>query len=246
MNRRIELATVRSTQAEVIQRIRAGEPADLTIVAGSQEGGIGRLDHRWASPPGGLYLSTVIPEPAFEPGLLPVALGAGLSRAFRDRFDLEARVRWPNDLLLPRPGGRMGKVAGILVDRLADPGHPAMLVIGLGVNAATDRREFSPELSERIAILSEACGRPVPPSEVEPIVLAVVRSAADRLATAAGARAVWAECRPLLFGVGRRIRVDGSPAGVIRDLAPDGALLVDRDGAIETVRAGEIVVEETA
>ncbi|MBX6366193.1 MAG: hypothetical protein IRZ00_20295, partial [Gemmatimonadetes bacterium] len=39
---------------------------------------------------------------------------------------------------------------------------------------------------------------------------------------------------------GRPVRVDGVDAGIAIGLAPDGALLLDRDGTTETIRAGSV------
>jgi BirA family biotin operon repressor/biotin-[acetyl-CoA-carboxylase] ligase len=242
---RIAFDLIASTQDEAVRRVRDGSPEGLTILARRQHRGRGRLDHGWSSPLGGLYLSTVVKEPKFEPGLVPVGVGAGLSEALRDRYAVDTVLKWPNDLLV-RGSSPTRKLAGILVDRVLSPTSGAMLVVGIGLNVSTDRSEFPADLRERVAVLSELSGRAVVPDEVEPIVLGVVEETAARLATPEGRTGLWQHCRSALYGVGRSVRVDGRPAGVIRDLGEDGSLVVERDGALEAVRSGEVTVEGLA
>ena len=143
----------------------------------------------------------------------------------------------------PGSGWTTRKLAGILVDRVLSPSHGVALVVGIGLNASSDRSAFPSELADRVAILSELCHRTVEPAEVEPVALSAVGSTAHRLATSQGRRELWEESRRALYGVGRAVRVDGRPAGVIRDLDEDGALLIDRGGERSTVRSGEVEVE---
>ncbi len=233
-----------STQAEAIRRLHGGAAPPFTIVAREQSGGRGRLDHRWSSPVGGLYLSRAVAEPRGPSGLLPVGIGSALSRDLEAGFKVRTSVKWPNDLLAIDGAQVLGKLGGILVDRLAPRDGPATLVIGLGLNACPSRSDFPATVVGRVAILSEQVGRPVPPEELEPVALAAVASTVGALSTTEGTRAVWEESRRRLYGVGRPVRVDGRAAGSILGLGEDGALLVEKDGAVSHVRSGEIVVGE--
>ncbi|HEV2520460.1 MAG TPA: biotin--[acetyl-CoA-carboxylase] ligase [Thermoplasmata archaeon] len=246
MAERLVFDLLPSTQDEAIRRIRAGAEPGLTVVARRQHRGRGRLDHTWSSPEGGLYLSIAVPEPPLAPGLVPVGVGAGLSIAVHEHYGVATELKWPNDLLTISDGRSPQKLAGILVDRVISPTFGIALVVGIGLNASSPRGQFPPELAERVAILTELCHRRVEPSEVEPIAIAAVHRTVDRLASPEGRGQVLAECRRVLFGVGRPVRVDGRPFGVIRDLADDGALLVERDGGLAPVVAGEVELEGLA
>ncbi len=235
-----------STQDEAVRRARDGAPAGLVVVARRQHRGRGRLDHSWASPEGGLYLSVVTPEPRLEPGLVPVGVGAGLAGMLAGRYALETAVKWPNDLFARNGDGSFGKLAGVLVDRVLSPALGVALVVGVGVNVSTARSDLPEELAPRVAILQELAGRAVSPDELEPLVTEVIRTTVDRLGTVAGRSEVWSMARGALYGVGRRVRVDGRTAGVLRDLAEDGALLVEGESGIESIRSGEIEVEGIA
>jgi BirA family biotin operon repressor/biotin-[acetyl-CoA-carboxylase] ligase len=242
---RLEFDEIPSTQDEAIRRVREGAGAGLTVVARRQQHGRGRLEHAWSSPLGGLYLSMAVAEPKLESGLVPVAVGALLSEALRERYGLDTLLKWPNDVLVRTPGHPLRKLAGVLVDRVALPAVGSVLVVGIGVNVATVRLELPAPLSERVAILSELAGRTVDPAEVEPLATGAIAQVVGLLDSLEGRRTLWERCRGALYGVGRPVRVDGRDAGVIRDLAEDGALLVGRGAEIETIRSGEVEVEGT-
>src|SRR4051812_20559632 len=93
-----------STNADVAAAARAGAAEGLVIVAEEQTAGRGRLDRGWVSPPrAGLTFSFLL-RPAGVPvqrwGWLPLLVGVGLTRAVRRLGEVEAMLKWPNDLLL--------------------------------------------------------------------------------------------------------------------------------------------------
>ncbi len=99
------------------------------IIAGEQFAGIGRNARTWSSPPGkGIYATTLLTRPAAELPLIPLQIANIVATYLRDVFSIEARIKWPNDILV---GGR--KIAGILIEaRLRDAS--ALLLIGTGIN----------------------------------------------------------------------------------------------------------------
>ncbi|UQX89491.1 biotin--[acetyl-CoA-carboxylase] ligase [Jatrophihabitans telluris] len=135
-----------STNADVLALAQAGEAAGLVLVAELQHAGRGRLDRGWQSPPGaGLTFSLLLRPRPDRPrwGWLPLLAGLALARAVGD----QARLKWPNDLLVMPSGG---KAAGILVQSASETaamlagsqaGRPAA-VVGIGVNVSTRRDEL--------------------------------------------------------------------------------------------------------
>lgn len=142
-----------STNDEALRRARAGAPHGAAVAAVRQTLGRGRRGHVWVSPPGGLYLSVVL-----RPGVareclcaIPVAAGLGALDACRALGATTPRLKWPNDLVVPGPGGAC-KLGGILVelclgsqpggsgtaaDGVAGVGDAA--VCGVGVNLTRPR-----------------------------------------------------------------------------------------------------------
>ena len=99
------------------------------IVAGEQFAGRGRNQRSWSSPRGkGIYATTLVTRTATDMGLMPLSMAVVVASYLIDRFGIDARIKWPNDVLV---GGR--KIAGILIEgRVQD--DRAYLVVGTGVN----------------------------------------------------------------------------------------------------------------
>jgi BirA family transcriptional regulator, biotin operon repressor / biotin---[acetyl-CoA-carboxylase] ligase len=239
-------AEIPSTQDRAIELARGGAPEGTRVVALEQTRGRGRLDHRWSSPTGGLYVSIVLRTPAEHLTWLPLALGARLAHEFRERYSVPFSVKWPNDVLWGVPGGPARKVAGILVDRIADGSCPPVEVAGIGVNVTTAPQRLPDEVRGRAASLAEAV-QPAPTlEEVETVVVRSALGASTGLQGREGVEATRKLCRERLFGVGRRAAVDGRDSGTIVGLGPDGELLLEQDSERVAIRAGDVRVEGAA
>jgi BirA family biotin operon repressor/biotin-[acetyl-CoA-carboxylase] ligase len=99
------------------------------IIAGEQFAGRGRNDRRWSSPPGkGIYATALVTRPVSELPLVPMAMAAFIASYLRREYGIDARIKWPNDVLVDRR-----KIAGILMEaRIQD--DRVFLLIGMGVN----------------------------------------------------------------------------------------------------------------
>jgi BirA family biotin operon repressor/biotin-[acetyl-CoA-carboxylase] ligase len=132
--------SVGSTNAEALERARAGERGPIWFVTTEQTAGRGRRLRPWIAPRGNLA-SSVLEVMDVTPAVaatLGFAAGLSLEAALR-RLSVEAALRsgqgagfflkWPNDVLAGRE-----KLAGILLEaeNLGD-GHLAV-VVGIGTN----------------------------------------------------------------------------------------------------------------
>lgn len=116
------LAVCASTESELdrwlAQLLPAGSGAlrrPLALLADHQRFGHGQQGRPWLAPRGGVWLSAALPWPedpaeAAAPGLA-VAVGLALQL---EQLGLPVRLKWPNDLLLEGPDGRLAKLAGLL------------------------------------------------------------------------------------------------------------------------------------
>ena len=116
------------------------------IIAGEQFAGRGRNERTWSSPPGkGIYATTLITRRATELPLVPLEMANIVASFLREVFAIDARIKWPNDVLV---NGK--KIAGILIEaRVQD--DRAYLLIGTGVNVAPiadDERPNAISISE--------------------------------------------------------------------------------------------------
>jgi len=142
--------------------IKTGAPPFSLIVADSQTEGKGRLGRTWITQAGkALALSWILyPESGrlqsetlgMVSGLAPVAL----AEVLREVYDLEAEIKWPNDVLIE---GK--KVAGVLVDVRWDGCEVMDVVLGIGVNAARESVPLPDLLNFPAISLEEAAGKEI-------------------------------------------------------------------------------------
>jgi BirA family transcriptional regulator, biotin operon repressor / biotin---[acetyl-CoA-carboxylase] ligase len=236
---------IASTQDRAIELARQGAPAGTRVRASRQSHGRGRLDHRWESPPGGLWLSIVLPAPIARASVLPLAVGACLRRGLDARYSVQLRLKWPNDLLATgfRPAR---KLAGILVDRVASPNLREAAVVGIGLNVRVEASALPEEVRNRYVSLSDLVTPSPSIDEVEEIAATAALEASDAVASETGSDRVLADCRRALYGVGLRATVDGSIQGTIRGLGDEGELLLDNGLDRLTIRTGDLRLEEAA
>lgn len=207
-----------------------------TWVAEHQTKGRGRLGRSWHSPVGtGIWMSVLRRHDlAIDEGWR-VTLGAGLavSNAIREVAGLEARLKWPNDILID---GR--KAAGILAESRADGGRLRHSVVGIGLNVHLDAEAFPPDLRETATSIDMAGGSATRTDLLVGILAeldAVSRLPTDEL------RDAWSErCAHW----GQRVRVERDcevVEGVAHALGEDGAFVITLDdGTTFSVHAGDV------
>ncbi|MHB0856583.1 MAG: biotin--[acetyl-CoA-carboxylase] ligase, partial [Anaerolineae bacterium] len=103
-----------STNSRAVLLARQGAADGTVILADSQTAGRGRLGRRWLAPPGSSLLMSLVLRPPLEP---PQAMRAtmlcslGAIAGIRRTAGLQARVKWPNDILLNE-----AKMGGVLTE----------------------------------------------------------------------------------------------------------------------------------
>jgi len=81
------------------------------VVAESQRTGLGRIQRKWSSDPGGLYFNVVwaMSDPSLI-SQLPMLAAAAVHKAVTKAGVKNAGIKWPNDILIAG-----AKLAGILI-----------------------------------------------------------------------------------------------------------------------------------
>jgi BirA family biotin operon repressor/biotin-[acetyl-CoA-carboxylase] ligase len=229
-----------STNTEARRRAEQGDYGPCWLSATSQSAGRGRLGRSWDSPTGNLSATALfrfLAKPAdaalacFSGGLavIDAAKAAGLDVS-------RLRLKWPNDVLVED-----AKLAGILIETGASPGG-LWMAAGFGVNIATaplrpDRTTTC--LAQLPGGASLTADRYLSLLDIS-LRARLARLAADGFAST---RTDWLERAAFL---GARVELTPSTGrieGVMRDLAPDGALVLElAGGALHHVRAGEISI----
>ncbi|KKO43809.1 biotin [Arsukibacterium ikkense] len=123
-----------STNCQLLQRLQGRhelEPGSV-IVAEAQSAGRGRRGRTWYSPFGtNLYFSCYW---RLEQGIpaamgLSLAIGLAVCRLLQQYYQLDAKVKWPNDIYV---NGK--KLAGVLVELSGTLDAGCDVVIGIGLN----------------------------------------------------------------------------------------------------------------
>ncbi len=232
---RIEtIAEIGSTNAVLGARARAGEPSGSVLVADHQSQGRGRFTRVWEAPPGkSVALSVLLRPPAVEPQRwlwLPLVAGLAVADGLRAAAGVDARLKWPNDVLIE---GR--KVCGILAERIE--GTPPAVVIGMGINTLLDRDELPVPTATSLAL----AGATADTAEVVRHVLGALAAWYRRWVDGEDLRGPYAtRCdsigRPVRVVVSDTERVEGDALGV----DPDGRLLVRTADGVTGFSAGDV------
>lgn len=120
-----------STQNYALELSHKPHENGSVIIAKRQTSGRGRLNRKWVSPSGGIWLSILL-RPNFEPSyasLFPMVTSLALAVAIEKTLKIKTELKWPNDLTI---NGK--KVAGILIDASIESNKIDYLVIGVGIN----------------------------------------------------------------------------------------------------------------
>jgi BirA family biotin operon repressor/biotin-[acetyl-CoA-carboxylase] ligase len=168
---RLHLRRTDSTNERARALALAGAPHGTLVTAAEQTAGRGRQGRRWSAPAGSSLLMSLLLR-AVEPEGLPALLPLAAAVAVCDVAGPEARIKWPNDIVVPR-GERLAKLAGILVEGRPQQGWA---VLGIGLNVAVRLTELPPELRATAASLDRAA------DAVEPVLAELMQALGRRLA----------------------------------------------------------------
>ncbi|MCP4115070.1 MAG: biotin--[acetyl-CoA-carboxylase] ligase [Desulfobacteraceae bacterium] len=122
---------VDSTMDRARELARQGAAHFTVVLAEQQEKGRGRLNRSWFSQKGGLWF-TIILKPDLPPQLsfkLNFTASLCLARTLNRLFDIDARVKWPNDILVDNK-----KLVGLLSEMETRGDMISFVNIGIGIN----------------------------------------------------------------------------------------------------------------
>jgi BirA family transcriptional regulator, biotin operon repressor / biotin---[acetyl-CoA-carboxylase] ligase len=242
-----------STNQYLLAEARSGAADGVVAVADFQTAGRGRLGRRWEAPAGSNLLMSVLLRPGLRPDqrhLASSALCLAAGDAVERVAGVDLAVKWPNDLLAA--DGR--KVAGVLAEAdvhgpeatgpMPEPAPAVVVGIGINVNWPVDEDNLPPELVGVAGSLRRLVGRPVDRDELLQSLLEALEPRVDELGSAAGRTTLVSVLRSRCSTIGAAVRVERngeSLVGTAVDLTPDGHLVVERDGEVHTVLAGDVV-----
>ncbi len=253
--------SIDSTNRYLLDEARAGAPEGVVAVADHQTAGRGRLGRSWEAPAGANLLLSVLLRPTLQlsdrhlattaVALAAVdaieALGPAAGPGGGGYEPPAIGIKWPNDLV----DGAGRKLAGVLAESdlpAAAPGEggPAPVVVGIGVNVnwPADDGDLPSGLQGLAVSLRMLAGGPVDREALLAALLVALAPRADDLGTPAGRARLAEDLLRRCTTIGTRVRVDladGSFEGTARGISPEGHLLVEAEGSVRTVVAGDVV-----
>jgi BirA family biotin operon repressor/biotin-[acetyl-CoA-carboxylase] ligase len=233
-----EYGDVSSTQ-DVAEKLALGGAREGTVVlAERQTSGRGRMERRWLSPKGGLYLSIIL-RPRRVQGVHLLTLVGALAAAegTRKALGVSSRIRWPNDLVV---GGK--KLGGVIATASSRGGSLEFVVVGIGINC-NFRVEQLGDLSTASATLMELSEGPIDLNSLRAQILEEFARRYEEWGRGEGAKLIML-ARSLLSTSGKRVEfkpLRGTVEdGIAEKLEDDGSLVVRRGGRRLRIRAEEL------
>lgn len=225
-----------------IKRETGNLPDGYVVCALSQSAGRGRHGKSFVSPSGGIYLSMIL-RPSFSAELcseLTALAAVAVSSAIEKVCDVKPGIKWVNDLVL---GDK--KICGILAELIFDDcGGVGSVIIGVGLNANTERSDFPPELAEIASSIYEETGKHVDTAALAAEIACALRSAAA--AFPANKHDILYNYRLRCLTLDRQVRVYTGEGfyEAYADRIDDNFHLIVRceDGACRTLLGGDVSV----
>ena len=145
-----------STMETAKQIAGKGAPHFTVVIAGRQTKGRGRLKRTWISQDGGLYFTIILRPylPPFQSGKVNFMASVSLVRVLRAMYKIDAKVKWPNDILV---NGK--KITGMLSEMEADSDLISFVNVGIGVNVNNDPSREEPNATSIAKLLGKSVSR---------------------------------------------------------------------------------------
>lgn len=228
-----------STNSFLLDESRRGVPHRTVAIAEWQTQGRGRRGRTWLAPLGnGLAFSLLwrSGRPAAELSGLSLAVGVALVGALQALGLMEAKVKWPNDIVV---NGQ--KLAGVLIELSGDMLGPSTAVVGVGINLQGGD-DLTRAVGQAVTDMSTHLGQ-VNRNEVFMALLTALDEGLTRFEHAgfAAFREDWNSCHAyhgrivsVQTGQGERI------TGVAKGVDELGALLLETQDGVQRFHSGEV------
>lgn len=236
------LETIDSTNLESERLAAAGASHGTVVISEQQTAGKGSRGRSWESKAGtGLFMSILL-YPKIEPekaSMLTLVTAYSIARVLKDIWDLEVKIKWPNDIVL---NGR--KVSGILTQMKADASGIQHVIVGIGVNVNTEA--FARELSDKATSLYLETGTFYDKDELAGELLYRLEQDYERFFHEGNLSFMKEAYEMFLINQSKPVRIigrDNDWAGIALGINEAGELLIQRpNGTIEAVASGEVSV----
>lgn len=237
----ILLDVVDSTNDEIKRLAAQGEENGTVVAAERQTAGKGRFGRVWDSQNGGLFFTVLLRTelPPSDIASITLAAGYAVCLAVREYTGLDARIKWPNDVIV---GSR--KVCGILTEMAAQSDRIDYVAIGIGINV--NHEAFPEELRKKATSLRLETGKKLDRNRFFSVVLSYLDEVLSRFLVSLSVDDLN-NFKTLCASLGKRVEVERGGmrlCGIATDVTTGGELVVTGDDGTETiVGSGEVTVQ---
>ena len=234
-----------STNAYLLEIAKQSDVSGYACLAEQQLAGRGRRGRQWVSPPGGnIYLSLLwrFSHGVAQLGGLSLAVGVAVARALEAVGLSEARLKWPNDVLVEER-----KLAGILLEMSGEAAGPCAVVIGIGLNVRTPAALMS-EVGQPWVDLQSLLPHRVSRNQLvshmlEQVILSIRRFEPQGFVQF---QQDWNERDAYAGQAVELLLADRRIQGVAQGVDEQGALLLIQDGKLQRFHSGEVSLRARA
>ena len=233
--------TIDSTQNFAIELAKRPHENGSLVIADRQTQGRGRLNRKWVSPKGGIWMSILL-RPNFEPSytsLFPMATSLALAVSIEKTLKIKTELKWPNDVTI-----KGNKVAGILIDASVESNKIDYLIIGIGINFKINPGTISKSIKQKkygIATLISKDQGTRPAELVQQFLLELEKTYNNILTCNVGTiRKEWIKRSST---IGKNVTITtttGTLKGKVTGIDKTGALILSRNGIVQHVLAGDM------
>lgn len=208
------------------------------VAAEYQEAGRGRRGRNWQSPMAtNLYFSYgwKTELPVQQLGGLSLVVGISMVEALEPMGFDDLKLKWPNDVRFAQK-----KLAGILIELNGDASGDLEVIIGVGLNVNMQNQKS--EIDQDWTSLAILNGKPIARQNVLLLILEKLQSNLKRFEQNGfiSFQDAWNCYDETLNKEVTIIRAQDDLHGVAKGVDDTGALLLEADGELQTVYAGEV------
>lgn len=237
----IVLKSTDSTNNELKRLAAIGEESGTVIVSEVQTSGRGRFGRQWESDKGGLYFSFLLRTdlPPSDIASITLAAGYAVCLAVREYTGLDARIKWPNDIIIENR-----KLCGILTEMSAQSDRLDYIITGIGINI--NNTEFPDDIKHKASSILLETNKITDKSDFFRTVLTYIDRVLSSFLISISIDDME-NFKGLCATLGREVSVkrgDTVLTGIAKDITPFGELVIETENAQSIkLSSGEVTVQ---
>ncbi len=234
-----------STNSEMMRKLSSGQAHASCVAANLQTQGRGRRGRSWQAGLGASLTFSLLWR--FQCGAsalsgLSLAVGVALIRALHSLGITQARLKWPNDVLISTNQQAPEKLAGILIELQGDMEGPSAAVIGVGINLNLPKK-LKQQIDQAATDINSVSTQNINPSELLGILLKHLAEVLSHFEQQgfSSLRDEWTKYHAYHQQPVKMLHPDGRETfGTVTGVADDGILLINTALGEQRFSSGEI------